>query len=114
MKTLKLFEKIKLEVENKNRIWFKGRKVALMEHIHFQNTGKSLQEQISSIYKLVREHDEKVFHVVEGIIGRVLENHEWFPDNLMYGGIALREHYGETVLHTDGLFEDESSIQRRI
>ncbi len=58
-------EKIKLEVENKNRIWFKGRKVALMEHIHFQNTGKSLQEQISSIYKIVREHDEKVFNLQE-------------------------------------------------
>ena len=52
-------------IENKNRIWFKGRKVALMEHIHFQNTGKSLQEQISSIYKLVREHDEKVFNLQE-------------------------------------------------
>ena len=60
------------------------------------------------------EHDEKVFHVVEGIIGRVLKNHEWFPDNLMYGGFALIEHYGGTVLHTDGLFEDESSIHRRV
>ena len=60
------------------------------------------------------EYDEKVFHVVEGIINRVIENHEWFPDNLIYGGFVLREHYGGTVLHTDGLFEDESSIQRRI
>ena len=60
------------------------------------------------------EYDKKVFDVVEGIIGRVLKNHEWFPDNLMYGGFALREHYGGTVLHTDGLFEDESSIHRRV
>ena len=57
--------KIELEVEEKNRVWYKGRKVALMEHIHFKNTGKSLQEQISSISKLVREHDEKVRHLEE-------------------------------------------------
>ena len=36
-----------------------------MEHIHFKNTGKSLQEQISSISKLVKEHDEKVRHLEE-------------------------------------------------
>ena len=57
--------KIELEVEEKNRVWYKGRKVALMGHIHFKNTGKSLQEQISSISKLVKEHDEKVRHLEE-------------------------------------------------
>ena len=55
----------KLELTPKDGVWHKGRKVALMEHIHFKHTGKSLQEQISSIHKKVREHDELVTNLLE-------------------------------------------------
>ena len=55
----------KLELTPKDGVWHKGRKVALMEHIHFKHTGKSLQEQISSIHKKVREHDELVNNLLE-------------------------------------------------
>ena len=58
------------------------------------------------------EHEKKVFDVVEGIIDRVLENHAYFPDNLDYEDYVLREHYGETMIHTDGILADDSS--RRI
>ena len=58
------------------------------------------------------EHDKKVFDVVEGIIDRVQEDHIYFPDNLDYEIFTLREHYGGTVIHTDGILNDDS--QRRI
>ena len=58
------------------------------------------------------EYNKKVFYVVEGIIDRVLEDHVYFPDNLDYEDYILREHYGETVIHTDGIIDDDS--ERRI
>ena len=60
------------------------------------------------------EHDKKVFDVVEGIIDRVLEDHIYFPDELYYGSYVLREHYGRTALHSDGLFDDEKSTKARV
>ena len=58
------------------------------------------------------EYEQKVFEVVEGIIDRVLVDHIHFPDNLDYESYSLREHYGGTELHADGILNDES--QRRI
>ena len=58
------------------------------------------------------EYDKKVFDVVEGIIDRVLVDHIHFPDSLEYDSYSLREHYGGTELHTDGILNDDSS--RRI
>ena len=58
------------------------------------------------------EHEQKVFEVVEGIIDRVQVDHTHFPDDLEYETYSVREHYGGTALHTDGIFDDES--QRRI
>ena len=58
------------------------------------------------------EYNKKVFYVVEGIIDRVLEDHVYFPDNLDYEDYILREHYGETVIHTDGIIDEDS--ERRI
>ena len=58
------------------------------------------------------EHDKKVFDVVEGIIDRVLVDHIYFPDDVDYETYSVREHYGGTVLHVDGLLNDDS--QRRI
>ena len=58
------------------------------------------------------EYDKKVFDVVEGIIDRVLVDHIHFPDSLEYDSYSLREHYGETMIHTDGILNDDSS--RRI
>ena len=55
------------------------------------------------------EQDEKVYEVVEGIIDKVLEDHEWFPEELTYGTYVVRKHWGETVLHVDGLYDDDSS-----
>ena len=51
------------------------------------------------------EQDEKVFDVVDKIIDRVQEDHEWFPDNLTYGTYVVRKHYGKTLLHVDGLYD---------
>ena len=50
------------------------------------------------------EHEQKVFEVVEGIIDRVLVDHIHFPDDLDYESYSVREHYGGTTLHTDGIF----------
>ena len=62
----KLNKKVyKQEVYGGDGVWHKGRKVALMEHIHFKHTGKSLQEQISAIYKKVRQHDDIVTNLQE-------------------------------------------------
>ena len=58
------------------------------------------------------EHDKKVFDVVEGIIDRVLEDHIHFPDDVDYETFTVREHYGGTALHTDGIFDQDS--ERRI
>ena len=58
------------------------------------------------------EYDKKVFDVVEGIIDRVLVDHIHFPDFLEYESYSVREHYGETMIHTDGILADDSS--RRI
>ena len=58
------------------------------------------------------EHDKKVFDVVEGIIDRVLVDNIYFPDDVDYETYSVREHYGGTVLHVDGLLNDDS--QRRI
>ena len=58
------------------------------------------------------EYDKKVFDVVEGIIDRVLVDHIYFPDDVDYETYSVREHYGGTVLHVDGVLNDES--QRRI
>ena len=58
------------------------------------------------------EHDKKVFDVVEGIIDKVLVDHIYFPDDVDYETYSVREHYGGTALHTDGIFDDDS--QRRI
>ena len=58
------------------------------------------------------EYDKKVFDVVEGIIDRVLVDHIHFPDFLEYESFSVREHYGETMIHTDGILADDSS--RRI
>ena len=58
------------------------------------------------------EHDKKVFDVVEGIIDKVLVDHIYFPDDVDYETYSVREHYGGTVLHVDGLLNDDS--QRRI
>ena len=58
------------------------------------------------------EHDKKVFDVVEGIIDKVLVDHIYFPDDVDYETYSVREHYGGTVLHVDGVLNDES--QRRI
>ena len=58
------------------------------------------------------EHDKKVFDVVEGIIDKVLVDHIHFPDDVDYETYSVREHYGGTALHTDGIFDDDS--QRRI
>ena len=58
------------------------------------------------------EYDKKVFDVVEGIIDRVLVDHIHFPDFPEYESYSVREHYGETMIHTDGILADDSS--RRI
>ena len=58
------------------------------------------------------EYDEKVFDVVEGIIDRVLVDHIHFPDSLDYESFSVREHYGETMIHTDGILAD--NLSRRI
>ena len=58
------------------------------------------------------EYDKKVFDGVEGIIDRGLVDHIHFPDFLEYESYSVREHYGETMIHTDGILADDSS--RRI
>ena len=58
------------------------------------------------------EHEQKVFEVVEGIIDRVLVDHIHFPDDLDYESYSLREHYGGTELHTDGIYGENR--ERRI
>ena len=60
------------------------------------------------------EHDKKVFHVVEAIVSRFLEDNIYFPDELHHGSYVLREHYGRTALHSDGLFDDEKSTKARV
>ena len=60
------------------------------------------------------EYDEKVFTVVDEIIDRVIDDHEWFPDELIYGGFVVREHWGRTALHVDGPFDDKDSTDTRI
>ena len=60
------------------------------------------------------EHSKKVYEVVEKIIDRVLVDHIHFPDDLDYGNFILREHYGGTTLHTDGIFDDGNLTQARV
>ena len=60
------------------------------------------------------EHDKKVFHLVEAIVSRFLEDNIYFPDELHHGSYVLREHYGRTALHSDGLFDDEKSTKARV
>ena len=83
-----------------------------------ENTEKEVYSDVTNVecYNLdlddYPEHEQKVFEVVEGIIDRVLVDHIHFPDDLDYESYSLREHYGGTVLHVDGILNDES--QRRI
>ena len=60
------------------------------------------------------EKEEKVSQVVDGIIDRVLKDNEWFPEDLTYGSYALRKHYGKTLLHVDGLHDEDSKFGHRI
>ena len=60
------------------------------------------------------EHGKKVYEVVEGIIDKVLLDHIHFPDDVYYGNFMLREHYGGTSLHTDGIFDDGNLTQARV
>ena len=82
------------------------------------NTEKEIYSQDTNVecYNLYLddypEYDKKVYDVIEGIFDRVLKDHIYFPDDIDYEGYLLREHYGGTALHTDGIFDED--LGRRI
>ena len=45
---------------NHKRVFYVNRKVAIMEEVHLKNSGKSLQEQMNRVQKILKTNVEKV------------------------------------------------------
>lgn len=61
-------EQIKAETRlegNNKRVFYIDRKVAIMEEIHLQNSGKSLQQQMSRVQDMLKRNVEKVGNLEE-------------------------------------------------
>jgi hypothetical protein len=50
---------------NNKRVYYVNRKVAIMEEVHLQNSGKSLQEQMHRVQNILKNNVEKVGHLEE-------------------------------------------------
>ena len=58
--------KAETRMEGKNkRVFYVNRKVAIMEEVHLKNSGKSLQEQLNHMQKILKTNVEKVGHIEE-------------------------------------------------
>ena len=56
--------KAETRMEGKNkRVFYVNRKVAIMEEVHLKNSGKSLQEQLNHMQKILKTNVEKVGHI---------------------------------------------------
>ena len=74
---------------NNKRVYYVNRKVAIMEEVHLQNSGKSLQEQMHRVQNILKNNVEKVGHLEVEVRGIRAE-----------GAIRLRDQLHVWQAHT--------------
>ena len=75
--------------------------------------GENTQTYVFKIDKC-SEYDRKIHQVIDGIVNRLQKDYEYFPHELSDSGYELREVYGATKIHTDGLFSNQKESGGRL